>query len=297
MATLQALMTTGRVVGVAKVLAAMAPTSASTDAMHHQARAMVQGAEGTLGGFAEFLANGGAGADATLGIGVDISALTLSAIVQLYERAKSPGIADGPANALLAPSSLHVVSFDALRRAQTTLQDFTNFYFSIHGLSHADFFRWLPVLVFAEACIYQLDEDNEHACLAQVAAQSPHCAVRTTPANAALRGVLLSRGLLSPRVVEELAAGVEYWALEQRLCASLASGTPLALEHVYRCSSLKSFVWTTGLEPDAGARRRSPPSNPPQARVRACIRRPRVRARARDGARRTTASSMPSSAS
>lgn len=235
MATLNALMATGRIVAVANTLLAMAPDEANRDAVHQQARVIVHANEtsGSIGNFAEFLVNGGASVDG----GVDILSLPLGSIVELHQRARSKSALSHPVEAL-APSNLSVVSFDALRRAQTTLEDFTNFYFSIHGLSHADFFRWLPLLVFTEACIYQLDEDNEHACLAQV--PSAHAA--PTLAEVAMRGVLSSKGLLSPHVVQELSAGKEYWALERSLCGSMASCKPLDLEEVYRCSSLKSFV-------------------------------------------------------
>ena len=49
-----------------------------------------------------------------------------------------------------------VVSFDSLRRARTTLDDFSKFYLPLHGLAQVDFFRWLPQLSTADACRLQL---------------------------------------------------------------------------------------------------------------------------------------------
>lgn len=235
MATLKALMATSRVVAVANALLAMAPHDVDNDVVHAQARIIVHANEtsGGFGKFVEFLVNGGAAVDG----GVDIPSLTLRSITEIHQRAKSN--ISHPVEARM-PSRLNVVSFDALHRAQTTLEDFTNFYFSIHGLSHADFFRWLPLLVFTEACIYQLDEDNERACLAQ--SPSANVTPTTVATEVAMRGVLSSEGLLSHHVVDELAAGQEYWALERKLCGSMALCKPLDLEEVYRCSSLKSFV-------------------------------------------------------
>ena len=57
----------------------------------------------------------------------------------------------------------------ALARARTTLDDFSRFYLPLHGLPREGFFRFLPTLVYIEACIYQLDEDNERACLSSPA--------------------------------------------------------------------------------------------------------------------------------
>jgi hypothetical protein len=53
------------------------------------------------------------------------------------------------------------LSFNALCRARTTLDDFSHFYLAYHGLQLDAFFRWMPLLVFVECSIYQLDEDNE----------------------------------------------------------------------------------------------------------------------------------------
>ena len=54
------------------------------------------------------------------------------------------------------------LSYAALRRARSTLDDFCRFYLPIHGLTVDDFFlAHMPLLVYVEASIYQLDDHNE----------------------------------------------------------------------------------------------------------------------------------------
>ena len=132
-----------------------------------------------------------------------------------------------------------VLSFNALRRARTTLDDFSKFYMPLHGLSQLDFFRWLPTLVFSEACIYQLDEDNEE--LARRAQLEPDTAAGSSAAEVAMRAVLTAEGLMNEQVLRQLEDGASYWAMERRLCAAMARGEPIELEEVLRASSLKSF--------------------------------------------------------
>jgi hypothetical protein len=60
-----------------------------------------------------------------------------------------------------SPMTRPALSYRALQRARTTLDDFTTFYLPLHGLPPSAFFQHLPLLIFTEAAIYQLDEDNE----------------------------------------------------------------------------------------------------------------------------------------
>ena len=174
--------------------------------------------------------------------GIRLDSLPLTTLADIYRRAYSPSCSppQGPFNAL------RVVSFDALSRARTTLDDFSLFYFSLHGLARDAFFRFLPILTFSEACIYQMDEENEAYTRRLVdtpAAEpsTPSLAWSDTPTGRALRGVLASRGLLSRAVVDELADGEQYWRAERRLCAAMAACEPVELDDVYVCSKLKSF--------------------------------------------------------
>lgn len=61
-----------------------------------------------------------------------------------------------------SPSGCPTVSFKALQRARTTIEDFSLSYFPLHGLTLPDdFFTYMDVLVYVEATMYQLDEHNE----------------------------------------------------------------------------------------------------------------------------------------
>ena len=134
------------------------------------------------------------------------------------------------------PKFAPTISFHALRKSRTTLQDFSKFYFPLRGLAQSDFFRWLPLLVFVEASIYALDGANEELAARGVVDGGGESAVET-----ALRGVLKTQGVLDARVQAELANGARYWELERRLCAAMAAGDKVTVEEVHECSELKSF--------------------------------------------------------
>lgn len=141
-----------------------------------------------------------------------------------------------------------MISYESLSRARTTLSDFTRFYFPLHGLSADDFFRWSPLLVYVEACIYQLDEENEDHCRTMTTADDApdrSSGVRGGPGSTAteigLYGVLRSHGLLSDAVYDELQNGYTYWDLERRLCSSMAKRESVSLDEVFCASALKSF--------------------------------------------------------
>jgi hypothetical protein len=56
------------------------------------------------------------------------------------------------------------VTLRSMQRAKTTLEDFVSSYFMFHGLDSSQpvhIFMHLPLLVFVEAHIYQLDQENE----------------------------------------------------------------------------------------------------------------------------------------
>ena len=102
--------------------------------------------------------------------GLDV--YSLHVLKKAFEAARGGGasltIPKPPPLAGSAASAMRLLSFDAMRRARGTLEDFTQFYLPLHGLRDRDFFRWWHVLVYAEACIYQLDEDNEAKCFARL---------------------------------------------------------------------------------------------------------------------------------
>ena len=71
----------------------------------------------------------------------------------------------------------------------------------------------LDILVWVEATIYQLDEDNEK--MAKQGHVQEHLHIL---ADSALPAVLESLGLLDDRIRAELTQGDLYWAGERRLC-------------------------------------------------------------------------------
>ena len=57
-------------------------------------------------------------------------------------------------------------------RARTTIEDFVLSYFPLHGLSsQQDFLKYWDILVFVEATIYEMDEENE--ALSQAGGTNP----------------------------------------------------------------------------------------------------------------------------
>jgi len=95
--------------------------------------------------------------------------------------------------------------------------DFVASYFPYVGLKiPEDFFKHLDVLVFVEATIYQLDEDNE-----ALAAQG-----RTEPGRRLLEESVLARvleglGLMDDCIMAELKQGDVYWEGERKLCSAM----------------------------------------------------------------------------
>ena len=62
-----------------------------------------------------------------------------------------------------------LISLHALQRARTTIEDFTLSYLPMHGLAPQDgLLRFLDVLVYVSAALYELDEENERLTAAGV---------------------------------------------------------------------------------------------------------------------------------
>jgi hypothetical protein len=112
-------------------------------------------------------------------------------------------------------------------------------------------FKHLDILLFVEATIYQMDEENEALCEQLAAAADPAAACEqqqqhTFADEAVLLQVLRDQKLLTERVAAELAAGQRYWAQERRLCAEFAHLRPghaqaLGLADVLAAHEAKSF--------------------------------------------------------
>ena len=62
-----------------------------------------------------------------------------------------------------------LISLHALQRARTTIEDFALSYLPLHGLAPQEgLLRFLDVLVFVSAALYELDEANERLTAAGV---------------------------------------------------------------------------------------------------------------------------------
>ena len=143
--------------------------------------------------------------------------LPLSSVQRIFLAGRGPP--DRPP-AITAAHLTPTLSFNALCRARTTLDDFSHFYLGYHGLPLDAFFRWMPLLVFVECSIYQLDEDNEALASACVV-DRPAAGHGGGATEQTLLAVLASRGLLDEHVREQLAAGHRYWTLERKICAQM----------------------------------------------------------------------------
>src|SRR5215831_19037010 len=127
-----------------------------------------------------------------------------------------------PAKTALVPT----VSYAALAKAVHILQDLVLYYFPLYGLSEADFLRFMPVLTFAEATAYQMDEEHE------VHIGEPHF---VSPYLPVLRQVLTQLNLYDEALETELQGGLTYWRLEQQLC----SGRPFTEADIVRANRLR----------------------------------------------------------
>ncbi|XP_020528989.1 uncharacterized protein LOC18423397 isoform X3 [Amborella trichopoda] len=163
-----------------------------------------------------------------------------------------------------------VIGFDAMLRANSTLEDFCRSYFMFHGMDANRpelVFRYLPFLSFTESYIYQLDSFNEgilHPCFNRVPTaeqdfeflhnsyklemQNSYQKVTSSFPNAIngdrfrpLSLLLEQHGLMSDRLQMEFSCGNEYWALERRLCTDLINKKNISINDVMRAIHLKSF--------------------------------------------------------
>ena len=105
-----------------------------------------------------------------------------------------------------------LISYRALEKSRRILEDIVLYYFPLHGLADADFFRVMPLLVFVEGGAYQVDEDYE-AHIGQPGFVSPLIAI--------IRDVLTGLGVYDTTLDAILQKGVAYWRLEQQMCSGL----------------------------------------------------------------------------
>ncbi|KAL3689716.1 hypothetical protein R1sor_016025 [Riccia sorocarpa] len=162
------------------------------------------------------------------------------------------------------------IGLRAMEKANTILEDFCRTYFMFHDMDVTDphhIFRYLPILYFTEAVIYQLDEENEakleppqimvtESSSSDPATQHHPGKMAVTysddemqtysdeqkeadPFNA-LRQLLISKRLMTEKIELEFKNGVEYWRLERKLTESLKLDKPVTEEEVFRTMMLRS---------------------------------------------------------
>ncbi|XP_024522182.1 uncharacterized protein LOC112343260 [Selaginella moellendorffii] len=117
------------------------------------------------------------------------------------------------------PHRLHV-SLEALERSRTSLHDFCISHFMFHGLdpsNHEHNFKYLPVLAFTEAYVYEVDVEYEKALKKM---QDIHDPVNDVDPFYGLKLELAARNLWTDRMANELLKGCHYLKLEQSICRS-----------------------------------------------------------------------------
>nr|XP_016490865.1 PREDICTED: uncharacterized protein LOC107810590 [Nicotiana tabacum] len=184
---------------------------------------------------------------------------------QGVEQMVNTGSLDSDDKAIPAPfqkgfKDTAMVGLDAMRRANSTLEDFCRSYFMFHKMDPhqpQSIFKYLPILSFTESYIYQLDNLNEKLLQPSVGKDRSSyrgysvetkeswdlTSVRmmTNDPFRPLCNVLEHHGLLTDRIREEMKSGVEYWSLERKLCHPLGSKHEISVEDVMRAIHLKSF--------------------------------------------------------
>lgn len=151
------------------------------------------------------------------------------------------------------PFEVKTISLIALERSKRTIEDIVKTYFPLLGLGHDAFFNHMDIIMWIEATIYQLDEENEHWCKLQLAMSgagsiSPPCSpmpsLLLSSDGSMIRQILSQRGLMDERIEGELRAGDSYWQLERDIARSLASGekgSPLDESIIIQAHCNKSF--------------------------------------------------------
>ncbi|KAM3387348.1 hypothetical protein ACQJBY_010280 [Aegilops geniculata] len=147
-----------------------------------------------------------------------------------------------------------MIGFDAMMRANSTLEDFCRSYFIFHGLDvnrpHS-VFKFLPFLSFTESYIYQLDASNEDSLQLVPENNSSSTVLERKIQGSSqmslsdmldpLDNLLQCQGLMTDQLRNELKSGIQYWSLERKLCKALSRNDKISIEDVMEAIHLKSF--------------------------------------------------------
>mmetsp|Transcript_10518 Transcript_10518/g.19053 ORF Transcript_10518/g.19053 Transcript_10518/m.19053 type:complete len:348 (+) Transcript_10518:176-1219(+) len=141
------------------------------------------------------------------------------------------------------------LSAESLQRARATVEDFVRSYFPLHGLPLDAFLNFMDVLIFIEASLYECDErveaEVEHGKTEKAdevagVRDALASAARKDPVFSELLSFLEAQGLLDDAVATELACGLAYWQLEQKI-GELGSDVAVCIEEVQKAMRRKSF--------------------------------------------------------
>lgn len=120
------------------------------------------------------------------------------------------------------------ISYWAIQKSISNLHAITQFYFPLQDIPEADFLRFMPLLVFVEATIYQIDEEYENN-INNPNFISKHISV--------LKNVLTELNLFDNKLENELQEGLSYYHLEQQFC----SGATITHKNIDNASLFKCF--------------------------------------------------------
>ncbi|XP_010239972.1 uncharacterized protein LOC100837836 isoform X1 [Brachypodium distachyon] len=146
-----------------------------------------------------------------------------------------------------------MIGFDAMMRANSTLEDFCRSYFIFHGLDvnkPQAVFKFLPFLSFTESYIYQLDASNEdslhfvpgeNSSTVLEMKKEVSSEISLSDKLDSLDNLLQCQGLMTDQLRNELKSGIQYWSLERKLCQALLRNDKISIEDVMKAIHLKSF--------------------------------------------------------
>jgi len=153
-----------------------------------------------------------------------------------------------------------IISFHALKKARSTLEDFAKSYLFFHGLGPMDFFKFMDVLIYVESIIYCIDEMNEEQInhhdgngdkqvvdqmfLSQITNKEFDEMMNTNKAFKILISFLKANNFYDQKIENEIKDGLLYWKLERFLCDDTNWDVHKHLINqtlIEQCIGLKSF--------------------------------------------------------
>ena len=143
-------------------------------------------------------------------------------------------------------SDIKTISLKALERSRSTIEDLVKTYLPLLDLPLSSFFKHMDLIVWLEATIYQLDEENEEWCSMMITKdhainQPPTGPLQLSGERSLITQMLTQRGLMDERIEAELSAGDSYWQMERDIAQRLANGGVISESNVMQAHGIKSF--------------------------------------------------------